>query len=282
MFSQKDILDFSELITSVRQITTQWEQQGARPTEDLWFRGLSRSEHSLIPALYRPEIKKLEYDEVTLYERFKARAVALADTRIQSDWDWYCLAQHHGLPTRLLDWTENLLTALYFAIRAEFEDEASERRRAEKSRPRHTEHYGDSSPAIWMLDPISLNEYASGPDDGYLISVGGAITQAYLPENISERGAGNRAPLSILPSHTNQRLIAQQGTFTIHGHETTPIDELAKSGKGRSQVRIAQLRLNIEATSEFWEILELLGVSRLSLFPDLDALAAWIKTTCRY
>lgn len=86
------------------------------------FRGVSDAEYSLIPSLARVAKESVvggfEYIERSMMDEFKRLSVPLLgpDQIPKSNIEWLFLAQHYGLPTRLLDWTTNPLVALYFAV----------------------------------------------------------------------------------------------------------------------------------------------------------------------
>lgn len=102
------------------------------------FRGLGLCDYKLVPKVGRlPHTSRSrEKFERSIFDIFKRRATGRLKRTPENDWEWLALAQHHGLPTRLLDWSFNPFVALYFAVeKHECKDGAVYALRAEKKVP---------------------------------------------------------------------------------------------------------------------------------------------------
>jgi len=84
-----------------------------------YYRGHRDSNWALRPKIGRLKFygnKTLAELEKLMLNHFKQRSIPHIQRAHRNDWEWLALAQHHGLPTRLLDWTKNILVAAFFAV----------------------------------------------------------------------------------------------------------------------------------------------------------------------
>ncbi len=105
------MLDWSGFLKEMKDKDTGW-----------WaFRGVCNAEYSLLPSIGRPNARHQGYSaewEREIFERFKRQALPFMPTSPLDDFGWMAVAQHHGLPTRLLDWSRSPMVAAYFAAYA--------------------------------------------------------------------------------------------------------------------------------------------------------------------
>lgn len=222
---------------------------------NVWFRGEpGDTKTPLLPKVYRPRSDGTNHKENRLlqYFRMKAPVFAAGDIPDREATDqWLFLAQHVGLPTRLLDWTESALVSLYFAL-------------------------SEKEPVVWMLNPMELNRLSLA--DG---KVSGAFPLTWVnpkpPKinigSININGAweldkvGVAFPVAILPTNIHPRMSAQRSCFTVHGKRKDSVKDFI------SDEHLKRYEVDPGRNMELKKELRLLGVSDSTLFPNLDGLA---------
>ncbi len=192
---------------------------------EAWFRGHSKSSYELLPSLFRyldnHTVDDIWQKEKDLFWEFSARARELHGV-IESDWDILFAMQHYTTPTRLLDWTEVLAVAVYFAVLNVDATETS----TDKADP----------PCVWVLNPYRLNEYSAWKDDDliYPPNLGWDVDEETFysyGDLLVEEGIGWNWPVAIYPRQRTARVHAQCGWFTMHGDKFKPMEKRRGRGK---------------------------------------------------
>jgi hypothetical protein len=245
----REIKSVSELISALQDVTV--------PRELLWFRGHAQANWPLIPFLARNPDHLGQ--ETEIIKRFIQLAVPhLAKDTPRDDWEWIFLMQHHRVPTRLLDWSESPLAALWFAVSSTNADDVA------------------NAGAFWCLAPLALNKEARfrGRLETELPGFGkDSQLDSWLPDRQDSGVAQN--PVAATGPRISPRMAAQLGNFTISDRGSEAIEDV---GAGNHVWRFI---IPAAAKPVFNEELKLLRFTELTLFPDLDRVALVTKELLR-
>ena len=240
-FEDATVQSIADVVSLLRERTS--------PGCPIWFRGQEREAWGLIPSLARK--KKTAEAEAMLIKRFKQNALVHILSRPADEWEWLFLMQHYRLPTRLLDWSESPLAALYFAA-------ASGKHR-------------NYDAAVWCLDPVLLNRRANinfsssvevpafGHDD---------VLDSYLPSRIASEKTSDLNPIAAIAVRNSPRIAAQLGTFTITHRKHTAIESITDND------HVWRMIIPSGRKNTILRELADLRVTKLTLFPELDSVAA--------
>ena len=188
----RTLQDYTELVADLMAGDTQ-----------LWYRGVGKASYQLKPSLYRhptiTETAQLLALERKLLQRFRERSIPYEERPFLRDevWEYLFLMQHYGVPTRLLDWTENPYIGLYFAVTAAEIDPATLQ--------------ATEAACIWVLNPgpwnsTSLSDISFPPE---ILSVPDQALESF--ESRGDMTYMRNSPVALYGLHNSGELSLNGG-----------------------------------------------------------------------
>ncbi|WP_051289908.1 FRG domain-containing protein [Paenibacillus massiliensis] len=226
-----------------------------------FFRGQSSINRSLLPSLLRlDKFDNRAYSDTcdqNFMIQFKSRAVSYLETVPNDDWEWMLTAQHFGLPTRLLDWSQSALVGLFFAV----EDD------------RYTYENEEDVPVVWCLNPFELNAKAPFTIEDGILSFS-QNSKAFIQTGLEEfYGIGKRKerivnPIAVIGPRSNNRINAQRGAFTLFPLNCQAMEDYVDANRYLVKIIIDKDKKQLIKKQLFD-----MGISKVSVYPELQSIS---------
>jgi hypothetical protein len=223
-----------------------------------WFRGHTDESWDLVPGVYRSDFPAKTEDERLNLERvltndFRVMSAGLlrAIRPGEEEAQLYFVQQHYRMRTRLLDWTNNALAGLYFAVSSHF----------------------DKDGALFVMDAYELGP-SQGADFERVFTSREPIFQEALKEIFHwPAPACRKFPgfiFPVRPDYFDPRITLQRGCFTFH----VPQRQALTLAENRT---LQSFRIPCEKKREIAKDLAILGIDDFSIFGDLEHLSNRLK-----
>ncbi len=216
---------------------------------EIWFRGHGSSEFILKPSLLR-SVRGID-KEMELFSEFKRLSTGIGAV-YSNEWHALIDMQHYGIPTRLLDWTNNLGVSLYFAV---------------SSSVLH------SPMSLYIMDPMELNKLSK--KKGIPILPDDTMGLSYIKNYIERDPFPAPYPIAVKCNSLNSRVKAQSGMFTIHGDEENENDIITTMLDKKSA--IYRIDISSEAIASLNDYFDFSGIHDYTIFPDIQGIASHLR-----
>lgn len=245
---------WSQLLDSLYE--NAWVPTLQRFRPPLAFRGLPDDSYSLNTSLMRMGEKcaQIEGHLLRNFKKYAMRNVVEHD----SFWYWLSVAQHHGLPTRLMDWTFSPYVALHFVTA-------------------NTDLYGRDG-VIWCLNYKKVHQQLPGLLSNVLANEGADVFTIEMLSRIpslQEFDGLSVEPFTLFfePPSIDDRIVNQYALFSVVSNPTVGPQSWLKDRPDLYQKIYVAKELK-------WEIRDKLDQANINervLFPGLDGLSRWLK-----
>ncbi len=232
-----------------------WEESLGRHRTSYAYRGRGDARDDLRTSLARlgGDPRELERHIVRAFRKY----AAIDEVPVDSIWNWLALGQHHGLPTRMLDWTFSPYVALHFvtADLTQF----------------------DRDGVVWCVDYTQVHELLPERLKAMLEREGADVfTTELLADEIDNAAAMEELgefALFVEPPSFDARIVNQYALFSLLSRADASLEEWLDSRPGLWRRIVVPAGLKWEVRDK----LDLANVTERVLFPGLDGLSRWLK-----
>ena len=229
-----------------------------------FFRGHGQADWKLIPEIGRSDSSHIIEQSLEKSMFLQYSSHAHMEIGEMTSWDVLFSMRHHGLPTRLLDWTDSLFVALFFSIRS-FEHAFEPNKNKDLK-----------NPCVWVLRSADLNKKMIGHKGLVYTKTSKTLVYDYFVGGVEGKN-GDDFPadvVAVYPPKSNKRLLTQGGLFTFH-KILRPLEETNRE-------LLLKIEIDKSQIAEIKKFLYFSGVKESHLFPDLDGLARQLKDQLKH